>query len=717
MQRYVGAGAFGQIWLAVDRNTGRKVAVKFYLHRAGVNWSMLSREVKSLVQLSADRSVVQVLEVGWDAEPPYYVMEWIPGGSLEDRLALVGSLPPHSAIRFFEQILIGLNHCHGKGVLHCDLKPANVLLGDDDEPRLTDFGQSRFSSDQTPALGTLFYMAPEQADLAAAPDMRWDVYAAGAILYRMLSGKAPYQDQLTLDRIQSAPTLSKRLATYKQSIQSAAPPPMRKLPGVDRSLAQILTRCLQPDPMQRYANVQSVLNDLQQRESQRTRRPLILLGLVGPLLILLATTLFAYRSIHAAGDQSVDALRREAFTSNQMAAAFAAASLQSEISRYYDLIHRESERPSLRRLLRETLQDPGVADSLAAIADLSTSADSVPGGQPRETLLDDDTRIRLDEYLRQRLARSDAQIETSNQPRLASLFVTDRHGTIVSIAYQNPVSRDANSAGRNFAYRTYFHGGREDANPQTTSIKDARPLTDTRLSAAFPSTATKRWKVAVSTPIRFDDPVNGSDDGDNDEAKESPVDAIFVATINVNDLRFMQRRQSEDQLAVVVDARPGNSRGTILQHPFFDSDLYGRSGQSMPHYQIDAETMDRLVVGRDVDYRDPVARPSSSQSEFDANFDGRWIAAIEPVQLPGENSSVAESGQADLLVLVQYRLTKVLEPVRRLTVTLVVEAIAGAVSVMLVTASLWFFLQQINRRTRRIEQSGDATKLNETMSV
>ncbi|MGB1927013.1 MAG: protein kinase, partial [Rubripirellula sp.] len=101
---FLGAGAFGQVWVGRDLNTGRDVAVKFYLHRGGVNWSLLSREVKNLVQLSADRYVVQVLEVGWDAEPPYYVMELIPGGSLEERLTQKNRMPVDEAVELFEKI-------------------------------------------------------------------------------------------------------------------------------------------------------------------------------------------------------------------------------------------------------------------------------------------------------------------------------------------------------------------------------------------------------------------------------------------------------------------------------------------------------------------------------------------------------------------------------------------------------------------------------------
>ena len=85
-KRFLGAGAYGEVWVAVDTNTGRQVAIKFYAHRGGLDWALLSREVEKLVFLSADRYVVQLLDVGWDAEPPYYVMEYLEHGSLEDLL-------------------------------------------------------------------------------------------------------------------------------------------------------------------------------------------------------------------------------------------------------------------------------------------------------------------------------------------------------------------------------------------------------------------------------------------------------------------------------------------------------------------------------------------------------------------------------------------------------------------------------------------------------
>src|SRR5262245_46313408 len=235
-QRFLGAGAYGEVWVGLDRNTGRKVAIKFYLHRRGVDWSLLSREVANRRSLSPDRYVIQLLDVGWDAEPPYYVMEYVEHGSLDDLLRRHGSFAPAEAVELFEEIAVGLAHAHGKGVVHCDLKPANILLDQDQKPRLADFGQSRLSHEQKPALGTLFYMAPEQADLEAVPDVRWDVYALGAMLYTLLVGAPPHRNDDAVSKIDAASELEERLTHYRHAIRAAPPPnEHRKIAGVDRA--------------------------------------------------------------------------------------------------------------------------------------------------------------------------------------------------------------------------------------------------------------------------------------------------------------------------------------------------------------------------------------------------------------------------------------------------------------------------------------------------
>jgi serine/threonine protein kinase len=727
LQRFLGAGAFGQVWVGRDINTGRGVAVKFYLHRGGVNWSLLSREVKNLVQLSADRHVVQVLEVGWDADPPYYVMELIEGGSLEDMLVRRGRLPVAEAVDLFRKILIGLNHCHGKGVLHCDIKPANILLAADNEPRLADFGQSRMSHDQTPAMGTLFYMAPEQADFQSSPDARWDVYAAGAILFRMLAGSAPHRDQALLSQLDTAGSLPGRLARYREAI-ALAPPAAEQLSrrDVDRSLRKIMQRCLEVDPESRYSNVQQILDDLTVRDKTRSRRPLMLLGIVGPLLLLLATCFFGARSIDLATRTATRELRTEAFGSNQFAARLAAQTLETEIQRYFDLVHEEAQRETFETLLADLIQGETSKPVLDRIASSATPVDALVREDAlaaRDILLEHPAQLRLDEYLSERLAQYRQPSEPSKpRQRLATMFVTDGAGTIMTIVYGKSVPRAQNSVGRNFAYRTYFTG-RKDDYPSTIPMDSVSPLRHTHLSSAFQSTATKMWKVAISTPLWLEE--SGVIVSGRRETPDRDPDAVFVATINLGDFQLLQRSRSGDesdtanpsQVAVLVEAREGDLRGTVLQHPLMDQLREEGQTVSDKSYQVDGATMDRLLEGGDVGYRDPMAVASEGNG-----FGGEWIAAMEPVTLPRPTTAagaadVAEdhgeevlSGgqlpipsveQTDLLVLVQYRLSEVLGPVAELRRSLLFEGAFAIVSILAMTLFLWWVVRRVTTQDER----------------
>src|SRR5438309_11118875 len=99
IQRSLGEGAYGSVWLAAAHNTGKLVAIKFYSHRPGLDWSLLNREVEKLAALYTCRDIIGLIEVGWDSEPPYYVMEYLENGSLATLLEKKGALNATEAIR------------------------------------------------------------------------------------------------------------------------------------------------------------------------------------------------------------------------------------------------------------------------------------------------------------------------------------------------------------------------------------------------------------------------------------------------------------------------------------------------------------------------------------------------------------------------------------------------------------------------------------------
>ncbi len=339
IEKFLGSGAYGEVWSATNQKTGRKVAIKFYSRRSSADVQLLAREVEKLVVLAADRYVVQLLDVGWDVEPPYFVMDYIEHGSLEDRLNQAEPVPTAHAVELFQEIATAMMHLHGKGILHCDLKPGNVLLDQDGKPRVADFGQSRLSTDQTPALGTLFFMAPEQADMDAAPDARWDVYGLGALLFSMLTGKPPYYSAELADQIEDTQDITHRLANYRKALQAAdKPTEHRKIPGVDRMLADVIDRCIAVDPDERFPSIQSVLFALQNRETVRARRPLVALGLLGPLLLIGVMTLFGWWAFRQAVGDSEAEITYKANESNLFAAKLAARSAAEQIDEYFRVV-------------------------------------------------------------------------------------------------------------------------------------------------------------------------------------------------------------------------------------------------------------------------------------------------------------------------------------------------------------------------------------------
>jgi hypothetical protein len=363
--RKLGRGTYGQVWLYREERTGIQVAIKFFDRSRGQDWLLLQAEVKQLALLNADPGIVQLKDVEPDADPPYYIMSYAPGGSLADRLAGGQTLSVPEALAIFRQVAEALAYVHAKGVRHCDLKPGNVLLDARGRALVADFGQAHLSYDASPALGTFFYMAPEQADLSKAiPDTRWDVYGLGALFYAMVTGQPPREDAAMRDELAGTAELSHRLRRYRDGVQSAPRPAgHRRLSGMDRGLAEIIDRCLEIDPERRPRDAGAVLAALARRERARRQRPMLAFGLVAPLLLLAGMSV-SLRLL--AGESVADAeaaLVGQAQTNNQVTAHLIANVLKEEFEDQADLMKAPARDPELRRLLQ---QSPAPHEQLCA---------------------------------------------------------------------------------------------------------------------------------------------------------------------------------------------------------------------------------------------------------------------------------------------------------------------------------------------------------------
>ena len=700
LERLLGQGAFGQVWVGNNLNTGRTVAIKFYLHRSGVNWSSLTREVKNLVSMAGNRFIVQVLEVGWDAEPPYYVMEYLENGSLDDLIRSRGAMPPSKAVELFSDIAMGLNHSHGKGVLHCDLKPANVLLDQDWLPRLADFGQSRLSNEQTPSLGTLFYMAPEQADLNAVPDARWDVYALGAIFYCMIVGSPPYKTPDTVTTLDTAASLPERLKRYRDTIfKSHFPRAHHRVRGMDRWLVAIVDRCIAKKPEDRFANVQQVLAAIERRQMARLRRPLMLLGIVGPILLLTVMGLFARRGVLLASHDTTQQMQEGALESNLFAAKFAARTLESEMASLFKLIEEDARESELENRFLACVKDAGEDELLLELADIQTPPESKA---KLESLA---SRIKLEEYLEKRLKEIRSPTRNSHKPaRFDSMFITDRYGTILAGSFSS--DRVANPIGSNVAYRSYFTGQSRDHDENTPRKNIARTISS-QVSVPFKSKTTNRNKIAVSTPMSVMD-----EDPEKPDEQPLRVDGLLVLTINVGDFELLSEdaeRESPDKsgtsihknrFAVLVDGHDGTRDGmgtrvgTLLQHPIFrkNSVAIASPEEERIQYQIDRKMFEKLQDGGTLEYIDPVSTdPRGSE------FEGNWIAAMQRVDISRRDAEREHKQSTDLWVLVQERADSITAPVAAMETRLIREGMIALLALLAVVSMLWIVVLWVMR--------------------
>ena len=276
----IGVGANSRVARAFDPLIARIVAIKLFpteLAR-GEARNRFVQEARVVGQISHP-AVIALHDMGIDepSQTPYLVMEFIQGQSLE-KLLEKGSIPSSKACAWAAEVATALAVAHRKGVIHGDVKPANILITEDDRIKLTDFGMARLASrdsKDTPLLGSPAYWCPEQI-VGKPQDARSDIFSLGVVMYEMVTGHRPF-DADSLQGICS------------RILSSTPLPPSHANPSVPAAFNELIASCLAKDPSQRCASAETLaerLHPLSRRNapSQTQAQPSSLRNRVGQLL-------------------------------------------------------------------------------------------------------------------------------------------------------------------------------------------------------------------------------------------------------------------------------------------------------------------------------------------------------------------------------------------------------------------------------------------------
>src|SRR3954447_9315898 len=259
--RTLGSGGMGEVFLARDRVLGRDVALKVLRTQYAGDREFaerFKREARSAASLSHP-NIVQVYDRG-DTEDgsSYIAMEYVPGGTLKEKIVAEGPLGAREAAALGEQVAAALGAAHERGMVHRDIKPQNVLLTGKGDAKVADFGIARAGSSVTisktgSVLGTAGYMSPEQA-LGKPATPKSDLYSLGVVLYEALTGELPF-------------TADNPIAVSMKHVNEPLVPPKEIDPSIPEGMNALVTRLMAKDPEDRYASADELADDLRRISS------------------------------------------------------------------------------------------------------------------------------------------------------------------------------------------------------------------------------------------------------------------------------------------------------------------------------------------------------------------------------------------------------------------------------------------------------------------
>nr|MBC7244205.1 serine/threonine protein kinase [Chloroflexota bacterium] len=287
IQGEIGEGGMGKVYKAWHPVLGKAVAIKVPQPEKCNDREFVEafvREARLAARLDHP-NIVKISDVDEHNGIPYIVMEYVPGLDLRKMIQEFGWLPPEKVCTLFDQIAEALDYAHAQGIIHCDVKPSNVLVDTDGRVKLVDFGIARARarvkrSQEEPkrSVGSPWYMSPEHVQ-GKELDGYSDIYSLGIVLYQMLTGKVPFERGSSRE-------------IKEAHLTQLPPPPSKKRPGLPRGVDSVVLRALAKEPEKRYASASQMARDLRAALFPTSRWPLVLLAVAIIVLVLLVISYF-----------------------------------------------------------------------------------------------------------------------------------------------------------------------------------------------------------------------------------------------------------------------------------------------------------------------------------------------------------------------------------------------------------------------------------------
>ena len=602
----IGMGGFGAVWKAFDSELERTVAIKIPRKDriSAADVEQFLHEARVAAQLSHPH-IVTIHEIGRWEDLHYIVSDFVEGASLTDWIKRRKPKRTESA-KLCALIARALHEAHECGIIHRDLKPGNILIDEEGEPHLTDFGLAKTRDDDShrtkdgQVMGTPAYMSPEQAKGdSRSSDCRTDVYSLGVVLFELLTGELPFRGNAR--------------ALIHQVIHNEAPSPRRLNHNIEHDLETICLKCLQKEPKRRFATALEVAEELERfidgepiqsrpidsleraiRWTQRNSRAAVIAAL-GIFVLVAVDFLWAFQHLRD---------RANRFAVQQQAKAqHVADAVHQQLARYRYAVHEFSENARLKELLASHQEKVWPAEAQAEVQNLT---------------------VRHDHYLSD--PASGFLLHGEGDP-FENWFVMDLSGEVRGHSPAPQVD--------NYAFRDYFRGALQAAEGEV--VGGASHPQKTYVSRIYKSLSDGAYKFGISAPIY---------------SPTHPKEVVGVVMASILAGRAKDKASGTYRSSRLTSLRATDlSSFNVLVGPFDDSTkdhpamegaqskifrivqhpAYSRLGEVLPTHGVAFEeavefhTLNKEgAPPADIDYHDPLG-------VYAPEFNRRWIAGFAVV--------------------------------------------------------------------------------------